>query len=92
MGWTRKYAELREYTKNTYTYNENSSPQLTLNSNSVGNFYLKIKVFPEAVHGYFLFKIGILWFRDIKKLFPSLIDEVPPLPLPQISIMEYKQF
>ena len=57
-----KYAELHEYAKN-----ENPGPQLTLNSNSVGNFYSKItKVFPEAVHGYFLFKIGILWFRGIR--------------------------
>ena len=55
-----KYAELREYTKK-YIYNENSGLQLTFNSNSVGNFYSKItKIFPEAVHGYFLVKIGIL--------------------------------
>ena len=55
-----KYAELREYTKK-YIYNENSGLQLTFNSNSVGNFYSKItKIFPEAAHGYFLVKIGIL--------------------------------
>ena len=78
-----------------YIHNENPGPQaqLTLNSNSVGNFYSKItRVFSEAVHGYFMLKIGILWFMDIEKLFPSLIYEVPPLPLSQLSIMEYKQF
>ena len=63
-----KYAELREDAKKKTICNENSGPQLTSNSNSVGKFYTKItKVFPEAVHGYFLLKIGILWFRDIEK-------------------------
>ena len=47
---------------------------------------------PEAVHGYFLLKSSILWFRDIEKTFPSLIHDVPPLPLPQLSLMEYKRF
>ena len=30
------------------------------------------KVFLSAVHGHFMLKIGILWFRDIEKRPPSL--------------------
>ena len=53
------------------------------------------KVFPSAVHGCFMLKIGILWFRDIEKRPPSLSYEVLPLapPITQYhGIMEYIRF
>ena len=70
--------------------------QLTQNSNSIRNFYTKIKKdFLEAVYGCFVLKIGILWFRDIEKRPLSLSYEVPPLarPITQYNgIMEYARF
>ena len=34
------------------------------------------KVIFEAFHGEFLLKIGIIWFRDIRKNIPSLTDVI----------------
>ena len=49
-----------KYAKKTIQ-NENSDPQLTQNSNSVGNFYRKMKkVILEVLHADSLLKIGIL--------------------------------
>ena len=67
--------------------NENSDSQLTQNSNSFENFYTKTKkVNPEALHGDFLLKIGILWLRDIGKSIPFFKYKGPPLAPP---ITEY---
>ena len=55
--WTQKICGIAWVCKKTI-FNENPSPQLSLNSNSVGNFYSKItKVFPEVVHEYFCWKL-----------------------------------
>ena len=43
----------------------------------MGNFYTKIqKVIVEAFHGDFLLKIGIIWFKDIRKTTPSKIKRL----------------
>ena len=56
---------------------------MTPNSNAVGNLYVKMKKgFPEAVNGDFLFKIGILWFRDMRNKVPFFKYKVPPLATP----------
>ena len=53
------------------------------------------KVIPEALHGDFLLKIGIIWFRDIRKSIPFFKYEGPPQATPTTQyngIMEYLQF
>ena len=53
------------------------------------------KVIPEAVHGDFLLKIGILWFRDVRKNILFIKYEGPPLAPPTTQyhgIMDYIQF
>ena len=51
--------------------------------------YTKItKVIPGAFLGDFLLKIGIIWYRDIKKISPSINMRARPLPLPQLSVIE----
>ena len=53
------------------------------------------KVIPEALHGDFLLKIGILWLRDIRKNVPYFEYVGPPLAPPTSQyhgIMEYIQF
>ena len=46
------------------------------------------KVIPDAFNGDFLLKIGVIWFRDIRKNIPSLSVMARPWPLPQLSSME----
>ena len=53
------------------------------------------KVIFEAFHGEFLLKIGIIWFRDIRKNIPFFKYEGPPQATPTTQyhrIMEYLQF
>ena len=53
------------------------------------------KVIPDAFHGDFLLKIGIIWFRDIRTNIPFFKYEGPPLATPTTQyhgIMEYMQF
>ena len=92
---TRKICEIAWVCKKNM-WNEQSDLQITKNSNSIRNFYSKIKKdFLEAVYGCFVLKIGILWFRDIEKRPLSLSYEVPPLarPITQYNgIMEYARF
>ena len=60
------------------------------------DIYTKItKVIPEAFLGDFLLKIGIIWYRDIRKDIPFYKYEGPPLATPTIQhhrIMEYMRF
>ena len=86
--WTWKICEISWLIiKNLW--NENSACRLAKNSNSVGKYFTKIqKVILEAFHGDFLLKIGIIWFRDIRKTSHSKIMRAHPKPLPQLSIME----
>ena len=58
--------------------------------------YTKItKVIPEAFLGDFLLKIGIIWYKDMRKDIPFYNYEGPPLATPTTQhhrIMEYMRF
>ena len=58
--------------------------------------YTKItKVIPEAFLGDFLLKIGIIWYKDMRKDIPFYNYEGPPLATPRTQhhrIMEYMRF
>ena len=79
--WMRKICGISWACKKTIC-NGISGPQLTSNTNSVENFYSKFtKVFPEAVHGYFCWKL-VYFGSGTKKNVPSLSYEVRPLAPP----------
>ena len=92
--WTRKICGISWVCKKTIC-NENSGAQLTSNSNSVEFFTQNSQNSFTKLYMDIFIKDWYSLVQGHKNNVPPKIYEVPPpgtLPLPLLSIMEYKQF